>query len=89
MKMKSMKTMFFTSDAARPFCAARAPSSSCPHPGRVGFGLKSQIAKFEFMASSMLCDGVARLDDGRAASPVFRPLSWVVRGEWRRGSERG
>jgi len=26
----------------------------------------------------MLCEGVARLDDGRAASPVFRPLSWVV-----------
>jgi hypothetical protein len=34
--------------------------------------------KFEVMASSMRCDGVARLDDGRAASPVFRPLSWVV-----------
>jgi hypothetical protein len=30
------------------------------------------------MASSMRCDGEARLDGGRAASPVFAPLSWVV-----------
>ena len=34
--------------------------------------------KFEVMASSMRCDGVARLDGGRAASRVFRPLSWEV-----------
>ena len=42
-KMKSMKTQCCTSAAARLFCAARAPSSSCPHPGRVGSGLEPQI----------------------------------------------
>ena len=42
MKMKSMKTTCCTSAAARPFCAARARSSSCPHPPRYGSGLAPQ-----------------------------------------------
>jgi hypothetical protein len=37
MKMKSMKTTCCTSAAARPFCAARARRSPCPHPRRDGY----------------------------------------------------